>query len=79
MNAQCPECESWIRVPNSAELWDNLVCPRCHTELQLIGDSPPTVGYADYEAAYDDADEDDFDYLYNFANDVFELNGEKED
>lgn len=58
MNAQCPECDSWIQVPTSAELWDTLVCPRCHTELQLISDGPPELDYADAEFAYEDYDDD---------------------
>ena len=65
MNAQCPECDAWIRVPGSAELWDTLVCPRCHTELQLISDRPPELDYADHDSDYDDDDEfgdyDDYD------------------
>jgi hypothetical protein len=64
MNAQCPECDSWIPVPKSAEVWDTFVCPRCHTELQLINDRPPEVDYADLEddlEDYDDYDDDDYD------------------
>jgi lysine biosynthesis protein LysW len=60
MKAQCPECDSWIEVPNSAELWDTLICPRCHTELQLISERPPELDYADFEDDYDD-DYDDYD------------------
>ena len=71
MRAQCPECDSWVQVPRSAEVWDTFVCPRCHTELQLINDSPPEVDYADLEKdlddleddeEYDDFDEDEEDY-----------------
>jgi hypothetical protein len=76
MNAQCPECESLIRVPSSAEIWDNLVCPRCHTELRLISDSPLALDYADYGGALDDDDDDDYDYFDNFEDDVFELTDE---
>ena len=60
MNAQCPECDSWIKVSRSAELYDTLICPRCHTELQLISESPPELDYADHEPAYED-DYDDYD------------------
>ena len=58
MRAQCPECDSWIQVPRSAELWDTLVCTRCHTELQLVNESPAEVDYADLDEEYEDFDED---------------------
>jgi uncharacterized paraquat-inducible protein A len=61
MNAQCPECDSWVQVPTTAEVWDTVVCPRCHTELQLISDNPAELDYADYDTDYDDDDEDDDD------------------
>jgi uncharacterized protein YbaR (Trm112 family) len=65
MNAQCPECDSWIPVPGSAEIWDTLVCPRCHTELQLINDRPPELDFADYDDMYDDEDyEEDYDEVF---------------
>lgn len=70
MRAQCPECDSWIAVPRSAELWDTVACPRCHTELQLINENPPELDYADSEGAYDDYDEDyDDDYDYDDDDD----------
>ncbi len=56
MRTQCPECDSWINVPRSLELWDTFSCPRCHTELQLIDDNPVEVDYADTD------DDDDFDF-----------------
>jgi hypothetical protein len=79
MNAQCPECESWIPVPHGMELWDNLACPRCYTELRLISDSPPSLDYADYDELDDEYDDDDFDYLDEFGEDIFEPYDEKED
>jgi hypothetical protein len=47
-----------VSVPRSAELWDTLVCPRCHTELQLISDDPPELDYADFDEDLEDYDED---------------------
>jgi lysine biosynthesis protein LysW len=66
MKAQCPECDSWVQVPRSSELWDTVVCPRCHTELQLISENPPELDYADlddedYDDEYDDEDLDFYD------------------
>jgi len=61
MRALCPECESWIQLPRSLELWDTLPCPNCHTELQLISDSPPELDYADFDEDYDDEDYDEDD------------------
>jgi hypothetical protein len=63
MNAQCPECDSLIQVPPSAEVWDNLVCPRCHTELQLISDQPLMLGYADPDNEYGEYEDDDGFYF----------------
>jgi uncharacterized paraquat-inducible protein A len=58
MRAQCPECDSWVNVSTSLELWDTLSCPKCHAELQLIDDNPPELDYADSD---DDDDDDDYD------------------
>jgi hypothetical protein len=65
MRAQCPECESWIQVPRSVELWDTLACPNCQTELQLISDSPYELDYADL----DDYDDDDYDLDDDYDDD----------
>lgn len=65
MKALCPECDSWIQVPRSAELWDTIICSRCQTELQLIEENPPELDYADFSIEYDDDsydDDDDDDY-----------------
>jgi hypothetical protein len=66
MKAQCPECDNWVQVPRSAELWDTLVCARCHTELQLINENPPELDYADLDVDYDD---DDYDVLEDYDDD----------
>jgi uncharacterized paraquat-inducible protein A len=63
MQVQCPECESSINVPRSRELWDTFPCPRCHTKLQIIDDSPFDVDYADVDEDVDDGF-DDFDDEY---------------
>ena len=63
MKAQCPECDAWIKVPGSTELWDVVMCPNCDTDLQLISVDPPELDYADYDDDndydYDDYDDDD--------------------
>lgn len=65
MKAQCPECDAWIQVPRSAELWDTIVCSICQTELQLIEESPPELDYADFDDYDEDEDfDDDEDYEY---------------
>jgi len=58
LKAQCPECDVWIRVSSSVELWDTITCPECEAELQLISLNPPELDYADYDEDYDDSDED---------------------
>ena len=64
MRAQCPECDAWINISRSVELWDTLSCPKCHTELQLIDDSPPELDYADSDDDDYDLDDDDDDEDY---------------
>jgi lysine biosynthesis protein LysW len=71
MNAQCPECDAWVQVPRAAEIWDTLVCPKCHTELQLISVNPHELDYADFEEDYDDFDDDDLDDDDDFDDDDF--------
>lgn len=61
LRAQCPECDAWIRIPASMELWDTLTCHECDTELQLINLAPPELDYADF----DDEDYEDFDEDYD--------------
>jgi lysine biosynthesis protein LysW len=65
MKAQCPECDSWIILPKSLELWDIIVCPQCDTSLQLVSDRPPELDYEDYsyddDDDYDDDNDDDYD------------------
>jgi len=61
LNAQCPECDTWVRIAASMELWDTVICPDCDTELQLISLNPPELDYADYDEDYDDSDDYDDD------------------
>ena len=56
MRAQCPECDAWIKIPGSTELWDVLLCPNCDADLQLINVDPPELDYAGYDDDYDDDD-----------------------
>ena len=61
MKAQCPECDAWITISVSLELWDLLSCPKCRTKLQLIDDDPLELDYADSDDDDDDDDDDDED------------------
>jgi alpha-aminoadipate carrier protein LysW len=60
MKAQCPECDAWVQVPGSIELWDTVICAECDTELQIISLDPLELDYADFEE--DDDDDEDEDY-----------------
>jgi lysine biosynthesis protein LysW len=58
LRAHCPSCNSWVNLSDSAEVWDLIECPECHTLLEVVDLRPPTLDYAN-EA--DDWDEDDWD------------------
>ena len=61
MNAQCPECDSWVAIPTSVKLWDTHSCPECDTELQLVSLNPAELDYAGWDDDdYDDDDDDDY-------------------
>jgi lysine biosynthesis protein LysW len=59
-SAKCPECDSPVTIPASAELWDMVVCRNCDTELELVDLNPPELDYwYDTDEDYDDYDDDD--------------------
>lgn len=60
MKAQCPECDNWIQLSDSINMWDVVECPQCKTELLLVSDDPYELDYADeYEDDYDDDYDDE--------------------
>ena len=65
--ATCPECESNIPLPASAELWMRLTCPECGTQLEIVDDSPWELDYVDDD--YDEDEKEEADYE-NYADDL---------
>jgi lysine biosynthesis protein LysW len=59
MKAQCPECDAWIRVSSSLDLWDTVFCPECDTELQVISINPTELDYADLDEDFEDYEEEE--------------------
>lgn len=50
LKARCPECLAAIWLKESVELWDPVICPECHTSLEVTSLRPPSLDYvADWE------------------------------
>jgi lysine biosynthesis protein LysW len=61
--AVCPDCQSNITLPPAPELWMRITCPECGTQLEIVGDSPWELDYAEDIDDDDDVQEDeDTDY-----------------
>jgi alpha-aminoadipate carrier protein LysW len=56
LKARCPECLAAIRLRDTAELWDPVTCPECHTALEVVSLRPPRLDYmeADWEEDWDE-------------------------
>jgi alpha-aminoadipate carrier protein LysW len=62
LSARCPECETRVAIPATAELWDMVTCRTCGTELEVVDLDPPELDYwYDPDEDYDDDDFDDDD------------------
>lgn len=64
LSARCPECDTHVIIPASAELWDMVTCRTCGTELEVVDLDPPELDYwydpdEDYDDYDDDYDDDD--------------------
>lgn len=46
LRARCPECDSWVPLKDSVELWDLVICPHCNTTLEVIDMRPPKLDFA---------------------------------
>ncbi len=46
MNAQCPECEARIELPEGTVENEILTCPDCAAELEVISLDPPELALA---------------------------------
>ena len=52
--AICPECEAEIKFDKPAEVREQVFCPECGMELEVISAKPLTLDYV-----FDDEDWDD--------------------
>lgn len=56
VRARCPSCSAWVGLRDTAEVWDLVNCPECHTRLEIVELRPPTLDYA-----HDDLDSEAWD------------------
>lgn len=61
LKARCPECLAAIWLKETAELWDPVTCPECHTALEVVALRPLTLDYMD--EWMDDEDDDDGEWV----------------
>jgi len=62
--AACPECDENITLKGKVEWGQQVNCPHCGTELEVINTNPLELDWIfdDYDDDYDDDDDDDDDY-----------------
>lgn len=64
--AVCPSCEGEIKVDDKVKLEQQIRCPHCHEELEVIATNPIELDWAfeDDEEEWDDNwdEDDDNDY-----------------
>jgi alpha-aminoadipate carrier protein LysW len=58
--ATCPDCGEQVAVRSRIRLGQDVVCPNCDAELEVVGMEPLELDWA-YDDEYDDEDEDDED------------------
>jgi alpha-aminoadipate carrier protein LysW len=46
LNANCPECDAAITVPNDAVENEIIVCPECAAELEIVSLDPVELALA---------------------------------
>lgn len=54
---RCPECLAPIWLRSAIELWEPVMCPECHTALEVVSVQPLALDYIateDDEADWDD-------------------------
>ncbi len=47
LKARCPECLAALWLKETAEQWDPVTCPECHTALEIVSLRPLTLDYLD--------------------------------
>jgi lysine biosynthesis protein LysW len=57
--AVCPACEAQINIPGQVEMGQNVVCPQCSEDLEVIDTDPLELDWAYEELDWDEDDEDE--------------------
>lgn len=58
--AYCPECDEPVRVRGKATLGQQVTCPNCGTQLEVISLEPLELDWA-----YEDLEEEDEEYEFD--------------
>ncbi len=58
---RCPECLAVIWLKDSAELWDPVTCPECHSSLEVVSLRPLRLDYMPDDEDDNWLDEEDED------------------
>jgi Zn finger protein HypA/HybF involved in hydrogenase expression len=53
--ARCPECLAPIFLKETAQRWDPVTCPECHTALEVSQIRPFALDYMDLDGEEPDA------------------------
>jgi alpha-aminoadipate carrier protein LysW len=56
--ATCPDCGEKITIRGAVRIGQEVVCPSCDAELEVVETEPVELDWA-YEDDYDDDDDDD--------------------
>ncbi|MBN2306025.1 MAG: hypothetical protein JXQ72_16200 [Anaerolineae bacterium] len=59
VRARCPACNAQVNLRDTAEVWDPVTCPSCHTLLEITNLRPPTLDYAASNVEDDDWDDEE--------------------
>jgi alpha-aminoadipate carrier protein LysW len=52
-NAYCPECDSLVVLNPHASVGQQVTCPHCNADLEVISVDPPELDWA-YDYSWDD-------------------------
>lgn len=59
--ATCPDCGEKIAIRGTIRIGQEVICPNCDAELEIVETEPVELDWA-YEDDWDDEEEDDDDW-----------------